>query len=258
MNTDIKGAHLTGENSLNSLQNIDAVRTSPKLWGVLVRKERWGLSWRGRAALALAVLLAGWGLALNIHPFLAVTHRVPARILVVEGWTHYFGAAAAVNEFKAGHYERLLATGGPRAGMRTSSSRQDTEAWQSAELLAKAGIPTNDLQAVPSCFVGRDRTYNSALALRDWFRKRGLRPGGINVLTEDAHARRTRLLFQEALGPDIEVGIISAANPDYDARHWWRSSAGVREVIDEGIAYVYAKCLFWPAKEKTDGGSTTD
>lgn len=199
--------------------------------------------------MALTALLAGWVLVLNIRPFLAVTRRVPARILVVEGWTHYFGADAAMNEFKNGHYERILTTGGPVAGMGTSSSSQDTEAWQSAELLEKAGISTNDVQAVPSRFVGRDRTYNSAVALRDWFHEHGLQPAGINVLTEGTHARRTWLLFQKALGPDVKVGIISVPNPDYDARHWWRSSAGVREVIDEGIAYIYAKCFFWPGSQ---------
>jgi len=65
--------------------------------------------------------------------------------------------------------------------------------------------------------------------------------GSINVVTEDAHARRTRLLFQKALGNDVRVGIISIPNPDYDAKHWWRYSEGVREVIGEGIAYTYAK-----------------
>jgi len=222
-------------------------RNPSKLGGILIRQERWGLSWRGRMVVALAILLAGWVVALNLQPFLAVTYRVPAKILVVEGWTHYFGVDAAVNEFKAGQYERLLTTGGPEEGMGTSSAVYDTDAWQSAELLEKAGISTNDLQAVPSLFVGRDRTYNSAVVLRDWFHEHGLQPGSINVLTEDAHARRTWMLFQKALGPDVKVGIISAPNPDYDASHWWRSSAGVRAVLDEGIAYIYAKCFFWPA-----------
>ncbi len=58
----------------------------------------------------------------------------------------------------------------------------------------------------------------------------------INVLTEDAHARRTWLLFQEALGRDmLKVGIIAVPSPDYDPSRWWRTSAGVREVLDEGI-----------------------
>jgi hypothetical protein len=67
-------------------------------------------------------------------------------------------------------------------------------------------------------------------------------------MTEDAHARRTRLLFQKALGNDVRVGIISIPNPDYDAKHWWRYSEGVREVIGEGIAYAYAKVFFYPSE----------
>jgi hypothetical protein len=224
--------------------------SSSKFYGIFTRRERWGFSWRGRVVMALLILLAGWGLALGIHPFLAVTHRVPAKILVVEGWTHYFGVDAAVNEFKTGHYERILTTGGPEEGAGTFSAVYDTDAWQSAELLEKAGIPAGDVQSVPSRFVGKDRTYNSAVVLGDWFHEHGLQPGSINVLTEDAHARRTWMLFQKALGPGVEVGIISVPDPDYDASHWWRSSDGVREVLDEGIAYIYAKFFFWPAKAK--------
>jgi hypothetical protein len=197
-------------------------------------------------------LLTGWGLAWNIHPFLAVTRRVPGKVLVVEGWMNRFGVGGAMQEFKTGGYDRVLTTGGPSAGYGPKSSFYDTEAWQSAGLLRKAGLAAEAVQAVPSLFVGKDRTYNSALALRDWLRDHDPQIRSLNVLTEDAHARRTWLLFQEALGPEVQVGIISVPNPDYDARHWWRSSEGVREVIDETIAYLYAKCLFWPGNPKAE------
>ena len=36
-------------------------------------------------------------------------------------------------------------------------------------------------------------------------------------------------------------------NPDYDQRHWWRYSQGVKDVLTEGVAYIYAKFLFWPS-----------
>lgn len=221
---------------------------SRRLFGLLDRKERWGLSWRGWLVLALVFLLAGWLLALVIHPFLAVTRRVPAKVLVVEGWTHNYGVAAAVQEFKAGHYDRLFTTGGPVEGYGPVSSIYDTDAWQSAELLRKAGLPDAAVQSVPSRFVGRDRTYNSALALRDWLRVNDPGVQSIDVLTEDAHARRTWLLFRAALGKQVRVGIISVPNPDYDANHWWHYSEGVREIIDESVAYLYAKFLFWPSK----------
>ena len=46
--------------------------------------------------------------------------------------------------------------------------------------------------------------------------------------------------------PMVKIGIIAAPNPDYDAKHWWRYSEGVREVTGEGLAYLYAKLFFYP------------
>ena len=54
------------------------------------------------------------------------------------------------------------------------------------------------------------------------------------------------MLFQAALGPDVKVGIISVPDPDYDPAHWWHYSEGVREILGESIAYIYAKFIFWP------------
>ena len=101
---------------------MSSERSSSKFWGMFTRRERWGLSRRGRVVMASVVLLAGWGLVLGIHPFLAVTHRVPTNVQVVEGWIHGYGIDAAVQEFKTSHYERVLTTGGPVEGIGTSSS----------------------------------------------------------------------------------------------------------------------------------------
>ena len=70
----------------------------------------------------------------------------------------------------------------------------------------------------------------------------------VNIVTEDVHARRTRLLFQKALGNGVTVGIIAVPNPDYDAKRWWRYSEGVREVVGEVIAYLYARFFFVPSE----------
>lgn len=222
-------------------------RSASKFWGTVTRRERWGLSWRGRMLILGIVFLAGFVFLRGTHPFLAVTHRVPGTILVVEGWVHDYGLNAAVKEFKTGHYSQVYATGGPVEGMGPTSSIYDTEAHRTAGLLRQAGIPAEAIHSVPAVYVGRDRTYTSAIVLRNWFRDHNLQVDSFNVLTEDAHARRTWLLFQEAMGPHTRVGIISTGNPDYDARRWWHYSAGVREVMDEGIAYLYAKFFFWPS-----------
>lgn len=34
---------------------------------------------------------------------------------------------------------------------------------------------------------------------------------------------------------------------EYDPRHWWRTSEGVRNVVGESIAYLYARFFFRPA-----------
>ncbi|HUA68254.1 MAG TPA: ElyC/SanA/YdcF family protein [Candidatus Saccharimonadales bacterium] len=241
----------TGQLGLEFYEGGESVseRAQGKLWGILVRKQRWGLSWQGRMALAAFILAAGVLLVLSIHPFLAVTHRVNTNILVVEGWVHEFAIKAAVKEFKTGDYERIYVTGGPDVGSSHYTSDSQATAHVGASNLKAAGIAAQFIQMVPSRVMTRDRTYGSAVALRDWFREQNLNVSSLNVLTEDAHARRTWLLFQEALGPRIRVGIVSVPNPDYDAAHWWRYSDGVREVIGESIAYVYARLFFWPTYE---------
>lgn len=101
---------------------------------------------------------------------------------------------------------------------------------------------------VPSHISGRDRTYSAALALQEFFQTNGSGSVRFNVLTEDVHARRTRLLFQKAFGTSAQVGIIAVPDRDYDPAHWWRYSEGVREILGESIAYVYAAFLFHPGR----------
>jgi len=105
--------------------------------------------------------------------------------------------------------------------------------------------------AVPSRETLKDRTYTSALAVKKWLEQNNAAAAKVDVLTLGPHGRRSQLLFERALGDKVSVGIISIADEEYDAKHWWHTSEGVREVISETIAYVYAKVLFWPAR--TDG-----
>jgi hypothetical protein len=106
------------------------------------------------------------------------------------------------------------------------------------------GVPDTVVEAVPTPDVQRDRTYASALAARDWLKARGDLPESINVVTVGAHARRTRLLYRKAFGEGCEIGIIMVDNVDYDAGRWWAYSQGVRTIIGETAAYLYARFLF--------------
>jgi|SRR5665213_68107 len=232
---------------------LNSYPPSRKFCGIFIRKQRWGLSWRGWLVAIMGLFLASYLSLLNIHPFLAVTDRVNTNILVMEGWVHEFAASSAAEEFRTGHYQCIYVTGVPVDGSGKYTLDSRTEAYVGAGLLKRHGIPEDFLQRVPRRKVDRDRTYGSAVELRNWFREHNMTVRGLNVVTEGAHARRTRLLFQEAFGKKVAVGIIAVPNPDYDARHWWRYSEGVREVLGETIAYVYAKFFFFPSAAERGG-----
>ncbi len=217
------------------------------MWPLITRKERWGLSGRGWLLLAIVLLVTISGFFFTIGPFLAVTDRVDADTLVVEGWMPVYLQRAAAEEFTSGRYHQVFATGGPWS-RGTEEDDRKTWAWVGAEHLKRAGLPASVVCAVPAFLTSRDRTYASAVALREWCRAHDAHLTSINVVTEGVHARRTRLLFEEAFGEEVEkIGIVALASPNYDLEHWWLSSAGVRDVIGEALAYFYAKFFFSPS-----------
>jgi uncharacterized SAM-binding protein YcdF (DUF218 family) len=119
-----------------------------------------------------------------------------------------------------------------------------TYAQIAAATLLKLGVSSNQVQAVPAPAVRQDRTYASALALRRWLEANGGPPAKLTLVSEGPHARRSRLLFQKALGEGTRVGILAVPPDSYEVSRWWRYSSGFRNVVDEAIAYVYARIFF--------------
>jgi hypothetical protein len=217
-----------------------------RLWGFLVLKERWGLSAKGAIVSACCAALVSGLYITFIHDFLASTRRVNASILVMEGWVHPVSAELTVQEFRSRRYLFVATTGGPNPANH-GFPEGGTWAESGGYWLRNAGLDRGLVRVVPAAAVERDRTYASAVALREWLGVHAPNVSAINIATEDVHARRTRLLFQKALGPRIQVGVIALPNKDYDADRWWRYSEGVRETLGETIAYLYARLWFHPA-----------
>jgi uncharacterized SAM-binding protein YcdF (DUF218 family) len=237
---------------VRSVSPSPELTSSPKqraFGGLLVRKYRWGLSLPAKLLLLIVACVLLTIAFRNTYSFLATTQRVDSDVLVVEGWIHPYAIQVAANEFRNYSYQRVFSTGGPVVGKGGYINDYQTAASVGADLLKKAGIPPDLIQMVPSHVMGRDRTYSSALALRDWLHEHDVRVRSLNIVTEGAHARRTRLLFEKALGPDINVGVISVNSPDFDAKRWWHYSEGVEDVIDEGIGYLYARFVFPASSE---------
>ncbi len=204
----------------------------------------WLPTWRGALVLIFVLVAAGYGFVKGIHPFLARDAPVPARVMVVEGWISIIALEAAADRFRADGYDMICTVGGPFPGEADDSPKN--HALIVADQFLEMGFPPAQVFAVPSGEPQRDRTYTSARVLRDWFVERGGLPTALNVVTEGAHSRRSRLLFEEAFGDTVTVGVISIPVHTYDASHWWRYSEGVKEVISEGAAYLYARFLFNP------------
>jgi hypothetical protein len=212
-------------------------------WPLLRHRECLIPTWRGM----FLIMFLGTAFMLiaitNVHSFLAVTEIVPARVLVVEGWLPDYALEEAMGEFQRHPYQKLYVTGGPlEIGGRLSEYK--TYAELGAATLVHMGMNKSLVEAVPSLYVRQDRTYASAVALKKRLLQHASLRNGINLVSLGVHARRSQMLFQKAFGEDYRVGIIAIQNHAYDSKRWWKFSAGVRTVVGEFIAYIYALVVF--------------
>lgn len=179
----------------------------------------------------------------NVYPFLAATERVPADVLVIEGWVTDNVFEEALVEFERGHYRMLYVTGGP---IEKGAPFSEYKSWAElgAATLRKMGAQDVLIKAVPSAFVKKDRTFASAIALRSMLQKKTSENVNLNLITLGAHAKRSQMLFQKVFGESSHVGIIAIDDLSFDSKRWWASSSGFRSVVDESIAFIYAMLVF--------------
>jgi DUF218 domain-containing protein len=215
-------------------------------WGLFHRRQCLVPTRRGWLLLGLVFSAVTIVAIREAYPFLAVNDPKPGGVLVVEGWAADYALEAAVAEFKQFSYEKVYVTGGPIEQGGPLSGYKTYAELGTATLVA-LGLSTNVVQPVPGPKVRQDRTYASALALKRWVDEHGIQLTRVNLVTVGPHARRSRLLFEKSLG-DVPIGVIAIAEPDYNARRWWRSSQGFRIVTSEAIAYLYARFLFRPSE----------
>jgi uncharacterized SAM-binding protein YcdF (DUF218 family) len=212
------------------------------LGGILVRRECWTLSLPGKLLASSLTLVAALALVRGLYPFLAVTSRTSGEIMVVEGWIHTDSIAQAAKACKAGDYQEVVVVKEVRDG----GNKWDSGRYIADELV-RLGVPKDRVFTVSCEVFSKDRTYHSALAVKRWLQEQGMPAKSIDVVTIGPHARRSRLLFKKAFGRQVDVGVIAMDEQAYDLRHWWRSSEGVREVLFEGVAYLYALLFFCPS-----------
>ncbi len=210
-----------------------------------VTRTRKTLTLFGWAMLAMPIALLLIGIILTVHPFLAVYQSTKGQALVVNGWLTDRDLQEAKNLFKNGNYKILIVSGGPLA-RGAFLSRYKSYAELGYASLIKMGLKAEQMISAPALSVQRDRTYAGALAVKEKLKEIPFKITGLDVFTEGVHSRRSRYLYQLAFGQKYEIGVLSASIQHYDPERWWAYSAGVRQTINEMIAYTYARFLFRP------------
>lgn len=212
---------------------------------LLRRRELWLPTAWGWALLLASTAGGSWLGVHTLYDFLAPNESVGRGLLVVEGWVDESGLEKAALLWRAGGYARLVTTGGPVEHY-ASLLPFATYAEQAAAILRSRGIPDRDIAVVPARASARDRTFTSAVALREWISSNGVDAPALDIVSEGPHGRRTWRLYRMAFGDGVAIGIRSVAPDLYSPTAWWTSSAGTKDVLTEAIAWAWTACFFHP------------
>jgi hypothetical protein len=190
-------------------------------------------------AATFLILAVGW--FTYGESLLEVTHRLPAEVLVVEGWIGREGVRAAVAEFEHGGYQYMVSAGG------LTSGRWDDQPASYAEMAAREmirlGVPKERIIVATAEYTESRRTFESAVAVWRALRVSNTRPEAVNVFTFGPHASRSFLVFAKVLGYETKVGVVAWLPPDYKTEPWWRSSERSRDLLEETVGYLYEVLL---------------
>src|SRR5579864_1551103 len=138
----------------------EAAPTPRRLGGLFVKRECWTLNprvkWGGFVLAVILLALVFW----KVHPFLAVTDRVPSDTLIIEGWSPPSTMKQAAAEFISGKYERaILVRPILDQGDKYESGRYTGDFM--AHLLVQHGVPEARLTTLFPFVAKKDRTYTS-------------------------------------------------------------------------------------------------
>ncbi len=193
--------------------------------------------------LLLILLILFLALLLQSNKFLSEHAPVKTKVLVVEGWLPDYALEEAMLIYAKGGYTKIITTGGPLSRGSYLKEYKDYAHLAKATLVAM-GMQEESVIAVPAPDVKRERTYHSALALKEWMKQNRFEGRAFNLASLGPHTKRSTMLFNKAFSQNsIAIGSVSIVPQEYEPQKWYASSAGVRTTINELIAFVYVLLL---------------
>jgi hypothetical protein len=106
--------------------------------------------------------------------------------------------------------------------------------------LIELGIDQEKIVAVKTNVIGRSRTYSYAQSSIQWLMTNRAGLNAVNVISLDAHARKSYVLYKKAADKQIEVGVMACPPVEYESRTWFFSVYGLGFVLKNLIGYLYA------------------
>ena len=217
-----------------------------KLFHLTTIQKRRVLTPVGWAVFSIAFGSVLVSMILFIHSFLAPIKPVEGGVLVVIGQFSDYSLKEIKDRFEEGHYKLLVTVGGKYTTGHPMAQYKSEADWTASRLNAQGVLLGKIIPIAITIYPMKDRTYHKALAVKKGLNKAGFAQASIDVVSSGVHARRTWLLFEKVF-PSVDVGIIAIRPDNYDTSRWWLFSEGVRSVIAESVAYLYARFIFSPS-----------
>jgi hypothetical protein len=205
----------------------------------------WLPTWRGWGIVLLLAALALWIIVHRVYFYLAETAPTGHGVLVVEGWIPADAFGGVIETFRRGAYQRLVVTGGPIEDSRCGGGFA-TYADLGAARVRSLGIDEALLAVVPAPASAQERTFRSAVSVREWTESQNQPISALDVYSYGAHARRSRWLYQQAFGERVAVGVFAGHPTSYAPEAWWRTSVGTEAVLSELVAWGWVRLFFHP------------
>lgn len=206
-------------------------------------------TWQGwLLVLTLFGLCSVWAwrnLAFYLSPHAPQSHE----LLVVEGWLEPHHFEQVMDHYRQLGYQHVVTTGGVIHNTCLESDQNYAE--RARRLLMEMGIAADNITALPQADTAQERTFFSAVSLREWNAQQEQPYASLDIATAGPHARRTRYLFSLAFRETLDdhhIGIIRAEPIHYTLSHWWQNSLGAKAVITEAAAWFFTLVFFEPGE----------
>lgn len=195
-------------------------------------------TWRLSLIVAVVIGVPAVLAFLNLYRWLAVTEPITgAPVLIVEGWIPDHALEAAASRAEAAEMPTVFCTGIPME-RGSFDLPYDSYADYAAATLVKMGAPADRMHSIPCEVAKTERTRAMARALAAHWKNEPAPTlkKQANLFTSAAHARRSRQIYRQELGPEWEIGVISHPDPEVNPSRWFLGSKSAKEAITEVVA----------------------